>query len=142
MTVGANATAQPYIAAVNGNALLDQPGEWFSTVECDTISHSSQLDVGAGNVTAKVYAEFTADMKNLRGISRVALPYGCLHTNLAGVDYAADGKSIQLTAASSGSFSISISAPGVGRMRFVYDFETGTGASPNTYESYTAGNDR
>jgi hypothetical protein len=135
-----NAIGQPYIAAVS--ILASAVGDWFPTEDIDTVSLSADLDIGAGTVTGYVYGEFTADFAAIKGISRILMPYGCLHTNLAGVAMASDASAINVTAATSGAFTVSISAPGVGRMRWGWHFTSGTGASPNFIRVYSAGNNR
>lgn len=140
MTNSILAIGQPYIAPVN--VLADADGNWFSTYDADTISLSAQLEVGAGNVSGLFFGEFTADMLELHAISRIKLVYGALHTNLSGVDYASDASAVQLMVTSSGSFTVSFSSPGVGKMRWRWHPTAGTGAAPNLIRVYLAANDR
>jgi hypothetical protein len=135
-----NALGQPAVAAAN--VLVDQFTEWFATSDTDTIGASVELALGAGNISGDFYAEYTADLAHIKGISRVCLPFGSLHTNLAGVVMLDDQTAIRLTAALSGCFSIGIGAPAPGMMRVGWHPTGGTGASPNTIIIYTAGNDR
>lgn len=126
----------PYIDA---QALIGTAaGRWFNTDQQRVVSVSVELSLAAGTVTGNFYAEYTADPENVHGISRVLLPSGSLHTNLAGAALASDGTSVVVTAATSGSFSVSLANPGSGRFRFVWVRASGAGAAPNLVSAWAS----
>lgn len=121
------------------NVLADIVGDWFNIGGYDTVTGSLELAVGAGNVTGQLYADFTVDPTFQKGVSRVAIPQGCLHTNLAGVSMANPAQRIDVAAATSGAFTFSFSTPALGKMRWTWHFLSGTGGGANTLTMFLDG---
>lgn len=109
----------------------NQDGPWFSTGRFRTVGISVQLALGVGTITGKLFAEYTADPDHLMGVSRVVLPPGCLHTDVAGVVLASPGLQVDLTAVTSGSLSVTFKCA-AGDIRFRWAKTGGSGAAPNT----------
>ncbi len=127
MTQILNAQNGPYFDNIDLTANRD--GDWFAT-DFEVLSLSCELTLGAA-ISGDLYAEFTADPARLKGISRVVLPAGCLFTNASGVTLPTALTSVNLASvASLATFSISVSKPGVGSMRWRWALGTGGGANP------------
>jgi hypothetical protein len=125
----------PYFAGIDPRNTY--PGAWFACAD-HTISLSAELEVGAGTITAELLAEFTADPTRAKGISRVLLPWGCLHTALTTITLATSQQKLDITAMTSGAFTVSFARSAVGSMRFRWvNPSPGTGgASPNVLTAH------
>lgn len=137
---------QPYMNAVS--AVADKTGDWLSVGDgLDVVSFEFVMDVGAGNVTGTVYVEHTAQMTGTLPTTagtatRIALPLGSLHTTMTTVTLASapnPSTGLTLTAAVTGRFAIHLGQVPAGNIRCVFDWASGTGASPNTVTCYASG---
>jgi len=124
----ANAEDGRYLDAVDINEV--QPGRWFSPGQ--TITLSVEIEVGEATIAGHFYGEITADPRREKGISRVILPVGCLHTLMDNVTLPEHGNFVQLDAATSGAFTVTLSFAGAGHMRFCWEPSGGGGDAPNT----------
>lgn len=106
-----------YFDAVNPGVLFD--GRWFKTSgDAVGLSLSGELElVGGGNITGDLFADFTADPEELKGITRLTLPDGSLQTTFATVVLAAQ-KVTLTTALTATTFALLFAYPGCGSMRF------------------------
>lgn len=128
-----------YINAVGG-ITSDQPGVWFSTEGLSVISATVVMSMGIGTITGEFYAMCTADTAaSPEGASPVILPAGCLHSTLSGIALADPASAVAVTAATSGSFTVSLDAIIAGQMMFGWNQTGGTGASPNTIKVFLNG---
>jgi hypothetical protein len=113
-----NDKGAPYFNGIDVSRVYD--GRWFV---CDggpaVLTLSAQLAlVGAGTITGTLFGEFTADPEQLKGIARLTMPDGCLHTTMTQVTWTSPGQVIQLTAAPTGAFGLTFAFPVCGAMRF------------------------
>lgn len=122
-----NTAGGPYLNALD--ATRDQDGDWFSTDPYDVITISTELEVGAA-LSGELSGEFTADPQRVKGISPIIFPDGSLHTALAAVTLPTARNKASVASASSGTFSLTFSAPGVGMMRFRWKAGGGGIATP------------
>ena len=134
---------QPYMSAVS--AVADKTGDWLSVGDgLEVVTFEFVLDVGAGNITGVVYVEHTAQLSGTMPSvgTRVALPLGSLHTTMSTVALAsAPNPSVAatLTAAVTGRFALHLGKIPAGNIRAIFDWASGTGASPNTLTCYASG---
>lgn len=137
---------QPYMNAVS--AVADTTGAWLSVGDgLDVVTFEFVVDVGAGNVTGVAYVEHTAQMTGTLPTTagtatRVLLPLGSLHTTLSTAALASapnPSVGVTLTALVTGRFAIHLGQVPAGNIRAVFDFASGTGASPNTVTCYASG---
>jgi hypothetical protein len=136
---------QPYFASTTPQT-TDVVG---NPIFCDGLSVATftfVLNVGAGNVTSTIYFEATSQAGGtVTDWARLLIPAGGLHTNVAGIALSTPvsetmgSLTVTLTAASSGTFMVTLSDLPVGLVRAVYDYGSGTGGAPNTLTCYAAG---
>jgi hypothetical protein len=140
-----HSVGQPYFNAVS--AIADSTG---SPIVCDGLKVATftfVLAVGAGTTTGVIYFEVAAIASTPASTdwSRVLIPAGGLHTNVSGVALSTPvsatmgSTTVALTAVTSGSFTVTVSDLPVGQLRCVWDWASGTGASPNTLTAYAQG---
>lgn len=122
-----------YVPAQAINAALT--GGWLKTAGIDVLTFEIVLETAAiTDLAGTIFLEYTG----LTGgtptrVTRVLLPAGCLHTNIAGIAINGAGTAVAITAGavSLGALAISISKPLRGRMRLGWTYSAGT-VSTNT----------
>lgn len=134
-----NAAGEPYFGSSGLAVGANVDGDWVACKQYAVVSLSCELGLGATAITGNLYAEVTADPARIRGISRVVLPDGCLHTSVAGVTLPSPRTAVALAGVANGSaFTISFSAPVVGWMRWRWAWTSG-GSAPNRLYGYLEG---
>lgn len=137
--------SQPYVNATS--AIASKTGDWIQIGEgLSVICFEFVFDVGAGNVTGAVRIDHTAQLNGTPASATILnLPLGSLHTGtswstlatLAGAPN--PSPQVTLTAMITGRFEIMLGQVPPGQIRSVYNFTSGTGASPNTLTQYVTG---
>lgn len=134
-----NAAGEPYFGNAGSPVGANLDGDWFPCRQYAVVTLSCELALGGTAITGNLYAEVTADPARVKGISRVVLPDGCLHTSVAGVTLPSPRTAIAVAAAANGStFTVSFSAPIVGSMRWRWAWTSG-GSAPNRVYGYMEG---
>lgn len=136
------AVGQPYMNALG--ALATRTGDWIPIGDgLSVIMFEYVFDVGAGNVTATVSVQHTAQLNGTpTSGSVINLPLGSLHTSLSQATLASapnPSVAVTLTATITGRFAIILGQVPAGQIRSIYTFGSGTGASPNTITCYASG---
>lgn len=130
-----NAQGEPYFGTAGLDISTSQDADWIRLLDYGdgVVSLSCELAVGAA-VSGDLYAEVTAEPQHAKGISRVVLPAGCLHTNAAGITLPTTGLGVNLASAANGAtFTVSFSAPAVGWLRWRWTKGSGGGAPNRMY---------
>lgn len=134
-----NASGEPYFGAGGLDISANRDGDWIQLLRFEIVSLSCEIDIGATAISGDLYAEATTDPAHARGISRVLLPAGSLHTSAAGVTLPTARTSVNLAAVADGAcFTVTFSAPIVGWFRWRWTKSAG-GSAPNRLFGYMEG---
>lgn len=133
---------QNYLAAVSGVA--DSAGGWRPIDGLSEISIEVIHAITSGTITGFVYVEHTnQEIGTPSGVgSRILLPPGCLHTEVAAVTLEDDpdpSDRVALTAMGAGRFQIKLSGIGNGQMRVMFDYSTDSSAVGSTITVHITG---
>lgn len=112
-----NATNGPYLEAIDVTALFN--GRWFKTGgDGVALTLTGELALaGGGNISGELFADFTADPQEARGITKLTFPDGCLHTAFATITLATQ-KIVLASALTASTLGLTFAFPPCGSMRF------------------------
>src|SRR5215471_2430020 len=126
-----NSVGDVYFGSAGFDISASKDGDWVKCLRFGVVSLSCELALGGTAISGDLYAEATTDPLCVRGISRVVLPDGSLHTNAAGVTLPTARTSVNLASVANGAtFTVTFSAPIVGWLRWRWTKGAG-GSAPN-----------